>query len=160
MDGGVGHTAWAPEGREGRSQAGPKGRQLEVGPRRGPRLLVHIYIYIYGLCQQCTLCLWGKYNVVYKHVSVIQIQYDIHIYIYMGCASTTHCVCEANTIWYTNMLTDWRIWTVVMILHMSFHFVQHIIQKAVQLYFCVVPLIQNTITRVHCIIFNCDYPAY
>ena len=24
MDGGVGHTAWAPEGREGRSQAGPK----------------------------------------------------------------------------------------------------------------------------------------
>ena len=41
MDGGVGHTAWAPEGREGRSQAGPKGRQLEVGPRRGPRLLVH-----------------------------------------------------------------------------------------------------------------------
>ena len=29
MDGGVGHTAWAPEGREGRSQAGPKGRQLE-----------------------------------------------------------------------------------------------------------------------------------
>ena len=30
MDGGVGHTAWAPEGREGRSQAGPKGRQLEV----------------------------------------------------------------------------------------------------------------------------------
>ena len=32
------------EGREGRSQAGPKGRQLEVGPRRGPRLLVGIYI--------------------------------------------------------------------------------------------------------------------
>ena len=40
MDGGVGHTAWAPGGGEGRSQAGPKGRQLEVGPRRGPRLLV------------------------------------------------------------------------------------------------------------------------
>ena len=42
MDGGVGHMAWAPEGRkgrEGRSQAGPKGRNLEVGPRRGPRLL-------------------------------------------------------------------------------------------------------------------------
>ena len=34
---------WAPEGREGRSQAGPKGRKLEVGPRRGPRLLVFIY---------------------------------------------------------------------------------------------------------------------
>ena len=27
--------AWAPEGREGRYQAGPKGRNLEVGPRRG-----------------------------------------------------------------------------------------------------------------------------
>ena len=27
-------------GREGRSLAGPKGRKLEVGPRRGPRLLV------------------------------------------------------------------------------------------------------------------------
>ena len=24
----VGHTAWAPEGREGRYQAGPKGRNL------------------------------------------------------------------------------------------------------------------------------------
>ena len=46
MDGGVGHTAWAPEGREGRSQAGPKGRQLEVGPRRGPRLLVYIFFCI------------------------------------------------------------------------------------------------------------------
>ena len=30
----VGHTAWAPEGREGRSQAGPKGHKLE------PKLLV------------------------------------------------------------------------------------------------------------------------
>ena len=28
----VGHTAWAPEGREGCYQAGPKGRTLEVGP--------------------------------------------------------------------------------------------------------------------------------
>ena len=36
----VGHTAWAPEGREGRYQAGPKGRTLEVGARRAPRLLV------------------------------------------------------------------------------------------------------------------------
>ena len=44
MDGGVGHTTWAPERREVRSQAGPKGRQLEVGPQRGPRLLV-LYIY-------------------------------------------------------------------------------------------------------------------
>ena len=32
MDGGVGHTAWAPEGREGRYQAGRKGRNLEVRP--------------------------------------------------------------------------------------------------------------------------------
>ena len=31
----MGHTAWAPEGREGRYQAGPKGRNLEVGPRMG-----------------------------------------------------------------------------------------------------------------------------
>ena len=28
-----------PEG----PKAGPKGRQLEVGPRRGPRLLVYVY---------------------------------------------------------------------------------------------------------------------
>ena len=49
MDGDVGHTAWAAEGREGQSQAGPKGRQLEVGPRRGPRLLVYIYIHWYKL---------------------------------------------------------------------------------------------------------------
>ena len=39
----MGHTAWAPEGREGRSQAGPKGRKLEVGAWRAPRLLV-VYI--------------------------------------------------------------------------------------------------------------------
>ena len=31
----VGHTAWAPEGREGRSPAGPKDPQQEVGPN-GP----------------------------------------------------------------------------------------------------------------------------
>ena len=36
----VGHTAWAPEGREGKSQAGPKVRQLEVRAQRAPRLLV------------------------------------------------------------------------------------------------------------------------
>ena len=39
----MGHTAWAPEGREGRSQAGPKGRKLEVGARRAPKLLVLWY---------------------------------------------------------------------------------------------------------------------
>ena len=39
----MGHTAWAPEGREGRYQAGPKGRSLEVGARRAPRLLVFVY---------------------------------------------------------------------------------------------------------------------
>ena len=36
----MGHTAWAPEGREGRHQAGPKGRSLEVRARRAPRLIV------------------------------------------------------------------------------------------------------------------------
>ena len=36
----VGHTAWAPVGREGRSQAGPKGHQLEGGALRAPKLLV------------------------------------------------------------------------------------------------------------------------
>ena len=39
----VGHTAWAPEGREGRSQRGPKGLKLEVGAQRAPKLLVLIY---------------------------------------------------------------------------------------------------------------------
>ena len=34
----VGHTT---EGRKGRSQAGPKGRQLEVGVQQAPRLLVY-----------------------------------------------------------------------------------------------------------------------
>ena len=37
----VGYPAWSPEGQ---SQAGPKGRKLEVRPRRGPRLLVSIYL--------------------------------------------------------------------------------------------------------------------
>ena len=33
---GVLDAACMPEGREGRSQAGPKGHQLEVGARRAP----------------------------------------------------------------------------------------------------------------------------
>ena len=33
---GVLDAAWAPEGCEGRSQAGPKGHQLEVGARKAP----------------------------------------------------------------------------------------------------------------------------
>ena len=37
----MGHTASAPEGREGRSQRSPEGRKLEVGARRAPKLLVH-----------------------------------------------------------------------------------------------------------------------
>ena len=37
---GVGHTAWAPEGRKARSLAGPKGPKLEVGAQRAPKLLV------------------------------------------------------------------------------------------------------------------------
>ena len=36
----VGHTAWAPVGREGWSQGGPKGHQIEVGDRRAPKFLV------------------------------------------------------------------------------------------------------------------------
>ena len=36
----VRHTAWEPEGREGRSQGGPKGRKVEVGAQRAPKLLV------------------------------------------------------------------------------------------------------------------------
>ena len=39
----MGHTAWAPEEREGRYQAGPKGRSLEVGAQRAPRLIVSLY---------------------------------------------------------------------------------------------------------------------
>ena len=48
----VGHTAWAPEGREGRSQAGPKGRRLEVGARRAHRLLVILYLFIFILIEK------------------------------------------------------------------------------------------------------------
>ena len=47
MDGGVGHTAFVPEGHEGRSQAGPKGRNLEVGARMAPRLLVYNIEYLF-----------------------------------------------------------------------------------------------------------------
>ena len=43
----VTHASWTPEGREGRSQGGLKGRRLEVGARRAPKLLVIIYfIYV------------------------------------------------------------------------------------------------------------------
>ena len=41
---GVLDAAFAPEGREGRSQAGPKGHQLEIGARRAPKLPVQIEI--------------------------------------------------------------------------------------------------------------------
>ena len=47
----LGHTAWAPEGRNGRSQGGPKGRKLEVGARRAPKLLV-VNIVVLN-CQEC-----------------------------------------------------------------------------------------------------------
>ena len=40
----VGHTAWAPEGREGRYQAGPKGHSLEV-VHKMPRLFTQKYIF-------------------------------------------------------------------------------------------------------------------
>ena len=40
----VRHTAWAPEGREGQSQGGPKCRKVEVGARRAPKLLYTIRI--------------------------------------------------------------------------------------------------------------------
>ena len=45
----VGHTAWAPVGRKGRSQEAysQKGLQLEVGARRAPRLLV---LHIFHVC--------------------------------------------------------------------------------------------------------------
>ena len=43
---GVGHTAWAPEGR---SQVGPKGCKLEFGARRAPRLLVVYEINEYSI---------------------------------------------------------------------------------------------------------------
>ena len=46
----MGHTASAPEGREGRYQAGLKGRNLEVVARRAPRLLVK-YITLYIVLQ-------------------------------------------------------------------------------------------------------------
>ena len=39
----VGHTTWAPKEHEGWSQAGPKGRQLEVGAQQAPGVLVIIY---------------------------------------------------------------------------------------------------------------------
>ena len=40
----VGHTAWAAEGREGRYEASPKGRKLEVWARRAPRLIVFLFV--------------------------------------------------------------------------------------------------------------------
>ena len=60
MDGGVGHTAWAPEGREGRSQAGPKGRQLEVGPLRGPSTL---YLSSQAQAQKKSV-MWRNFHIV------------------------------------------------------------------------------------------------
>ena len=43
----VGHTAWAPEGRKGRSQGGSKGRRLKVGARRTLKLPVS------NICNAC-----------------------------------------------------------------------------------------------------------
>ena len=42
----VGHTTWASKGRKGRSQAGPKGRKLEVGAQWAPRLLVDAIFFL------------------------------------------------------------------------------------------------------------------
>ena len=56
MDGGVGHTTWAPEGREGRSQAGPKVQK----PARSTNLEYLIW---------STLKVW-YINVVYKYMTI------------------------------------------------------------------------------------------
>ena len=87
----MGHTAWAPEGREGRYQAGPKGRSLEVGARRAPRLLVlHIFVCHWAppvwfgrsalhsnehlKCEQIYLVFWQIYGTMY-------FQYILHIFV-------------------------------------------------------------------------------
>ena len=46
---------WATEGCEGHSQAGAKGRQLEIGARRGPRLLVNYKSFTRFTRKLCTL---------------------------------------------------------------------------------------------------------
>ena len=52
----MGHTAWAPEGREGQSQADPKGPKPT---RRASKLLVHTYWHVYNvmiqMIQRCNL---------------------------------------------------------------------------------------------------------
>ena len=69
MDRAVGHPAWAPEGREGRSQAGPKPRQLEVRLRRGSRLLKYSkfisWIILVKLMADMGEAGYRKYNIVY-----------------------------------------------------------------------------------------------
>ena len=53
----LGHKAWVPEGCEGKSQAGPKGCQLEVRARRAPKLLyVYINFEIYFFKFEINLC--------------------------------------------------------------------------------------------------------
>ena len=62
----VGHTAWVPEGRKGRSQAGPKGRKLEVGAQRAAKLLVfHIWNSFNIKDRTCptNLCVWQEINI-------------------------------------------------------------------------------------------------
>ena len=63
----MGYTASAPEGHERQSQAGPKGRQLEVEARRAPRLLVFVFcvllFIVVGVCLQILLVLHHPHSI-------------------------------------------------------------------------------------------------
>ena len=49
------HASWSHlRGSQGRSQGGPKGRKLEVGTRRAPKLLVYLY-FLGGSCFEIEL---------------------------------------------------------------------------------------------------------
>ena len=72
MDGDMGNTAWGPEGREGQSQAGPKGRKLEV------RLLVS---YIYAASS--ILVKLGSF--IQTKVPVFKCHYDLFCLVFIFC---------------------------------------------------------------------------
>ena len=105
----MGHTAWAPEGREGRSQAGPK------GPKPAPRLLVYKYFsWFFSSCKLFDAVLRLVFNSSPKFIShpacrLLELQLTFCKFSCCSrlCSTRTQILFKSET----GQLAIWNIWT-------------------------------------------------
>ena len=96
------------ESTSGRCQAGPKGRYLEVGPRRAPRLLVclHLYFYfcvvfvciLYFLLQHLPTRLQALWAMTNCPAFVFVFFFYLYLYVFVFCICILYLYC-ASVYW-------------------------------------------------------------